>query len=562
MPRLGFFNFHLAKQMGLIEKDHDLEMNDALEAQLVDSFALMIINEYDIENNRKFEDVKENEYMATRYLQLQHPCKRGTTSGDGRSIWNGTVKHKGKTWDISSCGTGATKLSPATAIHGKYFRSGDPEVSYGCGYSKLSEGFVDVVFSEILTRNKIETERVLCVLEFENNFSITVRAGLNLLRPSHFFAQLKQSNLEELRELVDYYVDRQVRNKVWKLKIGENKYDRFLKEMTFTFADIAAKFETFYIFCWMDWDGDNILADGGIIDFGSVRQFGLYYHEYRFDDDDRWSTSIKEQKQKSRYTVQSFAQIVDYLKTGNKKGIKQLHNSKATVNFDKLFQERRNYYFLWQLGCNDKQIEYIQSKKSKLVSELINSFSYFEKYKATEEIEETPDGVNWPVLFNMRKLLRTYWAEIMESPKGLSEEHFFELMLANMYMSQRDYDKSFKQRINEFQSQLLKLSKVLSSFSKMTEEKTVRLLHERSAIINGEGRITGDSVCHMAERVMKLRNRVSFEKLYEIIMELTFSHILNPDFKGQKPELEIEEDNIKRFIKRSLSLVKDYQEGV
>ena len=38
--------------MGLIEKDHDLEMNDALEAQLVDSFALVIINEYDIENNK------------------------------------------------------------------------------------------------------------------------------------------------------------------------------------------------------------------------------------------------------------------------------------------------------------------------------------------------------------------------------------------------------------------------------------------------------------------------------------------------------------------------------
>ena len=143
--------------------------------------------------------------------------------------------------------------------------------------------------------------------------------GLNLLRPSHFFAQLKQSNYDELKQLVDYYIDRQISNKTWKLTSKENRYDRFLSEMTYTFADIAAKFEIFYIFCWMDWDGDNILADGGIIDFGSVRQFGLYYHEYRFDDDDRWSTSIKEQKLKSKYTVQTFAQIVDYLKTSSKK---------------------------------------------------------------------------------------------------------------------------------------------------------------------------------------------------------------------------------------------------
>ena len=51
----------------------------------------------------------------------------------------------------------------------------------------------------------------------------------------------------------------------------------------------------------------------------------------------------------------------------------------------------------------------------------------------------------------------------------------------------------------------------------------------------------------MAERVVRLRNRVSFEKLYEIILELTFSHILNPDFKGEKPEVEIEEKHKKLY---------------
>ena len=65
---------------------------------------------------------------------------------------------------------------------------------------------------------------------------------------------------------------------------------------------IMTRFENDYIFCWLDWDGDNILIkDGGVIDFGSVRQFGLYHHAYRFDDDERWSTNIKEQKKKVYY---------------------------------------------------------------------------------------------------------------------------------------------------------------------------------------------------------------------------------------------------------------------
>ena len=50
--------------------------------------------------------------MATRYLQLQHEIRQGKTSGDGRSIWNGYLKTKTLTFDISSRGTGATILVP------------------------------------------------------------------------------------------------------------------------------------------------------------------------------------------------------------------------------------------------------------------------------------------------------------------------------------------------------------------------------------------------------------------------------------------------------------------
>jgi predicted sulfurtransferase len=68
--------------------------------------------------------------------------------------------------------------------------------------------------------------------------------------------------------MTDYYIDRQISNGSWApVPRGENKYDYFLAKISETFAKISAQFESEYIFCWMDWDGDNILVDGGIIEY-------------------------------------------------------------------------------------------------------------------------------------------------------------------------------------------------------------------------------------------------------------------------------------------------------
>ena len=81
--------------------------------------------------------------------------------------------------------------------------------------------------------------------------------------------------------------------------------------------------------CWMVWDGDKILSDGGIINYGSLRQFGLFHHEYRYDDAERMSTTITEQKNKAKYIVQAFAQLTDYLQQGVKRPIKAFAQAAA-----------------------------------------------------------------------------------------------------------------------------------------------------------------------------------------------------------------------------------------
>ena len=419
--KVTWFNFRLAREMGLLPAGHGDELTPELAAAVLDTFSIIIINEYDITTNLDV-DPKEkrgNGYMATRYLQLQHPDKRGKQSGDGRSIWNGFYKGKGgRVWDISSCGTGATCLSPAAVINNKFYKSGDRNISYGCGYSNLSEGLIDVLFSEIFERNSIQTERVLCVIEYPGSFCVTVRAGLNLIRPSHFFNHLRQQQPERLRGVADLFIEREIANKTWKpVPRGMNKYKYMLRQLTRTFALATARFESDYIFCWLDWDGDNVLADGGVIDFGSVRQFGLYHHEYKFDDDARWSTNIKQQKGKALHMLQSFAQVVDYLNTGRRRPRQHFSRSQEFRYFERVFREEKRRLLLIRMGFRPDTAAIMVKRNRRLLERFEGEFYRFERRATKKGPVRVPDGINRNVVYSMRDILRELPAHIRKTFK-------------------------------------------------------------------------------------------------------------------------------------------------
>ncbi|MCB0348209.1 MAG: YdiU family protein [Bdellovibrionales bacterium] len=534
--KVSFFHFDLAKEMGLISTNHANELNPDLEKQILETFSLVIINEYDIENKRKFakEDIKDNFYMATRYLQLQHPDQVGNSSGDGRSIWNGTIESNGVTWDISSCGSGATKLSPATSIYKKFFKTGDPTISYGCGYAELDEGLGTVLFSEIFHRNRIPTERVLAIIEFPGELAVTVRAYPNLIRPSHLFLHLKQSNLKALDQITEYYIQRQSDNGSWK-NVPKRRKDRllyFLDKVTDAFATTAAKFEDEYIFCWMDWDGDNILMDGGIIDYGSIRQFGLFHHEYRYDDDDRYSTNITEQKAKSRYIIQNFIQAVDYLLTGEKKSIKTFQKHPNLKRFDEIFSDCKDQNLLYKLGFNLKETNYLYKNHRAQVKAFRKVFSYFEMAKSKKGIEKTADGIICNAIFCMRDVLRELPQLLSVRKKILEPAEFIEVTKSS-YATKNDLiENSYRnQKTQEFQKKYLKLVKAVVAISKKDESKTLLEMATRSSIINKYDRVTGDSVTCIVEEVMKVKPRMKPSSIFDLSKELSNYQDLNPEKK-------------------------------
>lgn len=561
---VAVFNFELAKDMGLIDKNHPEILTPELQAKINETFSIVIINEYDKEEGKEFpeSEIKPKTYMATRYLQMQHPNKQGKTSGDGRSIWNGYIKgRKGITYDVMSCGTGATKLSPATHIYNKYFETGDPSISYGCGYAELDEGLASFFFSEIFWQNKLATERILAIIKYPKNISITVRAYPNLIRPSHMFSHLKQGNYDALKSMVDYYIERQRKNKVWeKAPKTKSKYNYFLKKECEVFAKLVARFETDYIFCWMDWDGDNILMDGGIIDYGSVRQFGLFHHEYRFDDDDRYSTTIKEQKSKGRYTVQTFIQLIDFLKTKEKKNIKEYDNHPVLKKFDKIYKEEKLKLFLARIGYHEDHIEYLYKYQKKTVNSFYKTFCYFEHAKSKHGRHEVGDGINWSAIFCMRDILRELPQLYLSRGNNISVSEFIGI-IQSTYATEEDLELNAyrKKMVRKFQKSYWSLIEKTSSYFDTTSQQILLEVLVRSSVINRYDRVTGDSITKIVNKVMSAKPALTPDEVYQTMKE--FSEYQNFD-PSSGPFSLTAKPRRPKLLKSMLKIVREHREGL
>src|SRR6185369_2828765 len=393
--RVLFFNFPLAKEMGLIPPDHPSSINKDLEHASLNTFSLQSINEYDIQKGRKFppETIKPHPFMATRYLQTQHRNRQGKTSGDGRSIWNGCVKSENLLFDISSRGTGATILSPGAQEVEGFIPTGDYAHGYSSGLADLDEMLGSAVMSEIFYRQGIPTERCLAVIGFPDTTAIGVRTAPNLIRPAHMFRYLKQGRLEELKASVDYFIEREVENGFWEIPAhAKERYTKALDYFARSYAKLAALLEEEYIFNWLSWDGDNILASGAILDYGSIRQFAAKHDKYRFKDVDRYSASLAEQRGWARTLVQVFAQVMAFVESGEKEALESFRNAPCLRVFDEAFAKEREQRMLWRIGFTQEQIEYLRHNAEKEIREFDRSLSYFEDRKVRKGIEKLPDG--------------------------------------------------------------------------------------------------------------------------------------------------------------------------
>ncbi len=520
-----YFNFSLARKIGLIPKQHPTRLTATLREVILQTFALQIVNEYDVEHGTTpdAEGTAPGTYMATRYLQLQHPGRTGQGSGDGRSIWNGSVSHRGTVWDISSCGTGVTRLCPATAESGEFFKTGNWKADYGCGTATLHEGFESLLMSETFHRNDIPTERMLAILRRPDGFAINVRAGRNLIRPSHFFVHLKQNNLSALRAVADLFMERQVLNGDGSATLkGPDRYHELAKTMARTFGTMAAQFEREYIFCWLDWDGDNILADGGIIDYGSVRQFGLFHREYRFDDGPRWSTTLPEQRRKAREIVQVFAQVRDFLLCGKKTPLRRYRNDPILALFDETYRHTQDRLLLHQVGFDPAAQALIQKSHRTTLERFDRAHRHFERAKAARGPHRLPDGITWNAVFSMRDLLRQLPNSLVRHGGPIPAEELVELA-ASSYAERADrtITRHRHSMARELQASYLQMIKAVARHRACSVPKLLVEIGARSATINAFARTTGDAITYAAGSLVEQGKKLSPETLHSVVDRFT-----------------------------------------
>lgn len=507
-----WFNFQLAKEMGLITQDHPHKLTPELDKKIIETFSLQILNEWDQENEVTVPSslMKAKPYMATRYLQLQHADKQGRTSGDGRGIWNGTIRHRGVTWDVSSRGTGVTQLSPGAVEAQRPLKTGTEEFGYGCGQADVTELIGSAIFSEIFHRSGISTERVLAIIDLGRGIGIGVRAAPNLFRPAHLFLWLKQGERDTLKRSFDLVIQRQCENNRWSWNPkSPDRHRRALTEIAKSFAQFAARLERRYIFAWLDWDGDNVLTDAGIIDYGSIRQFGLRHDQYRYDDVERFSTCLNEQRGKARFTVQVFAQLVEFLETGKKLNLSQFANSEALRIYDREFDIELRREFLMQVGLDADSATHALTNRKREVENLYQGFLKLETIKTRAGTKKLPDGVNRPAVFNMRRLLRELPDLTMDDSRSwktptaaqaldLMESSFAKRADLRLRGSLRTKIETFLKTYVAFLS---------ATYGERPHTATQRAWKQRARSQNFEGRITGNGSEYIVEEILRARKR-------------------------------------------------------
>ncbi len=552
--RVLYFNFPLAKELQLIPKDHPHQLNPRLEKIILATFSLRIINEYDLKHKIRYpsSQIKPQPYMATRYLQLQHKSKRGLTSGDGRSIWGGFIKTPKMTFDLSSCGTGATILSPGYQEAGRPVKSGDDRYGYASGLADVDEMISNAIMSEIFYREGIPTERCLLVIAYPDKTAVGVRAAPNLVRPAHLFRYLKMNAREDLKASLDYFMKRQEENKTIALpRSGRARYKKVLEYFAGTYAKLAALMEEEYIFNWLAWDGDNMLASGALLDYGSIRRFAAKHSKYRYEDVDRFSTSLTEQKIETKKIVQAFAQAIDLVVTGKKKPFARFARHRSLAIFERSFRSESYRRMLRRAGFTVEQSEDLRQNHFSKVSAFSRMVDYFEDVKTSKGQRPVGDGIDHPPVFLIRDILRElpiyiYFNWHHASSKGwpvMPPEVFCKIMAAS-YANKEDRTLTphRRKRAFLFQKAYRELVEAVSLPGKRLS--AIKNIMNRSVVINYGYRATGDGLLWTVSDVISLRSHVPQKQLQKMIERFIDSQVLVPgvwhpihskELKGNSP---------------------------
>ena len=567
--KVAYFNFRLARDMGLLDADHPDELSAALHQKLIETFSLRILNEYDhiLGQHVPPETLKPNRFMATRYVQLQHADPTGRTSGDGRSIWNGVCRHAGTTWDVSSRGTGLTALAPGAVEANRPLETGSEEFGYGCGLAELDELFESTLLSEVFFSRGLHTERMLAIIDLGRGQGVGVRAAPNLMRPAHCFTYLRQDDGDGLSRALDYLIARQHANGAWSFSPEHpQNWALLLAELCESFAALAATLDVDLIFAWPDWDGDNVLADAGIIDYGCVRQFGLRYDEYRYEDVQRLSPTLAEQPEKLKLVVQNFVQAVDFVQRGQRRRLEDFEQHDVVRRYWQRYADHRLARILFRIGFDDAVARRLLNDHRAGVEAFAAEYDAIEGVKTAGPVQRVPDGFNRKPLLNIRNLLRAYPGFLLEQDDfeaaRLPDDSLPALLLAREI---DDHDRAVARnhvaQATGFQECYKRL--VVKAAEREGMRHLLADMRRRAIVINAAERATGNAVTRIAAQILRARDvGLSVAELGALIDDFARRQRLDPDRPPADDEATVGTDAAERLRREMHMLLVAHSEDV
>ena len=336
-----------------------------------------------------------------------------------------------------------------------------------------------------------------------------------------------------------------------------------------TSARAAATFESAYIFCWLEWDGDNILTDGSILDYGSVRQFGLFHRDYRFEDVDRFSTSLTEQRRKARQIVQRFAQVRDLLLSGRLSPLSKFRNDPTLARFDRVFDQECRRLFLHQIGFEPEQVAEWVEQPPDALRELMRIHRRFEKCRSSRGLHRVPDGLSWNAIYCMRDVLRELPQRLLEEmdqgASRIDSAAFLELALSD-YASPADCRATAYRHREALAYQRL-YCEVLSAAAHSEGRDLSQLLialAPRAVSRNPYARMTGDGFAHASKQLAKHCGNLSADEVYRLIEAFADVRDATPGVEPRSPRdlMEGERPLVRRLHEALHRLSVDFRESL
>jgi hypothetical protein len=230
---------------------------------------------------------------------------------------------------------------------------------------------------------------------------------------------------------------------------------------------------------------------------------GLRHDQYRYDDVDRYSTNLNEQVPKARQLVQVYCQLVDFIKTGNKKPMQEFAQHPVLNRFDDHFRYYRLDLFLQQVGLSRKDREILLSSEGATVEKLYDSYFALETAKTNKKTIKVADGTNRPAIFNMRKGLTVLSQRFADSKDKAAlpitvEELFAEVLAGTAKGPDKVLGARTQSRFQEF------LQCYAELLGKYNHGGQLQAIARRCAETNRHDRMTGDGLLHVVDKLVSI----------------------------------------------------------